>query len=76
MNLEGVVNLLKNPRGVLIGWVHYLAFDLMVGLYIKSEATQLEIPHLLQIPCFILTLLYGPFGLLLFFIIKLFYIYI
>lgn len=71
--LQGVVNLFKNPRGVLVGWVHFLAFDLMVGLYIKFEATQMGISHFLQIPCFILTLMYGPFGLLLFFVIKLIY---
>ena len=29
-NDDDSINLLKNPRGVLIGWVHYLAFDLMV----------------------------------------------
>jgi hypothetical protein len=72
--LEGVVNLFKNPRGVLVGWIHYLAFDLMVGLYIKQEATQLNIPHGWQIPCFLLTLLFGPLGLLLFFVIKLYYL--
>jgi uncharacterized membrane protein YhdT len=72
-SLEGVCNLFKNPKGVLIGWIHYLAFDLMVGLYIKTEATQLGIPHWLQIPCFILTLIFGPLGLLLFFLIKIIY---
>ncbi len=70
-SLDGVVNLFKNSKNVLGGWTHYLAFDLMVGLYIKSEATIIGIPHLIQIPCFLLTLFYGPSGLLLFFIIKL-----
>jgi Domain of unknown function (DUF4281) len=69
-SLEGVCNLFKNPKSVLIGWIHYLAFDLMVGLYIKNEATQLGISHWLQIPCFILTFIFGPLGLLLFFIVK------
>jgi hypothetical protein len=68
--LEGVINLFKNPRAVLVGWIHYLAFDLMVGLYIKFEATQLGMSHWLQIPCFIFTLFFGPLGLLLFFILK------
>lgn len=69
-SLDGVCNLFKNPKGVLIGWIHYLAFDLMVGLYIKEEATSLRMPHWLQIPCFVLTLIFGPLGLLLFFILK------
>ncbi len=69
-SLEGVCNLFKNSKSVLIGWIHYLAFDLMVGLYIKNQATQLGISHWLQIPCFILTFIFGPLGLLLFFIVK------
>lgn len=69
-NLEGICNLFQNPRGVLVGWIHYLAFDLMIGLYIKSQASEIEMSHWFQIPCFILTLLFGPLGLLLFFILK------
>jgi uncharacterized membrane protein YhdT len=72
--LEGICNLFKNPKGVLIGWIHYLAFDLMVGLYIKGQAMEIGIPHWIQIPCFLLTLLFGPLGLLLFFLIRMFYI--
>lgn len=72
--LEGVANLFKNPKGVLIGWVHYMAFDLMIGLYIKAEATQIGMSHWLQIPCFILALLFGPMGLLLFFVLKVMYL--
>jgi Domain of unknown function (DUF4281) len=67
--LKGVCNLFLNPKGVLIGWIHYLAFDLM-GLYIKQEASNIGLSHWLQIPCFILTLIFGPLGLLLFFILR------
>ncbi len=69
--LEGVCNLFKNPKGVLIGWIHYLAFDLMIGLYIKHEAINIGMSHWLQIPCFLLTFIFGPLGLLLFFVLKL-----
>lgn len=69
-SLAGVVNLFANPRGVLVGWVHYLAFDLLVGLHIKAEATALGMSHWLQIPCFILTFIFGPLGYLLFFILA------
>ncbi len=69
-SLEGVINLFKNPKGVLIGWVHYLAFDLMIGLYIKQEAMSIGMSHWLQIPFFLLTFILGPLGLLLFFCLK------
>lgn len=70
--LEGVVNLFKNPRGVLVGWVHYLAFDLLIGLHIKSQAALIGMNHWIQIPCFICTFVLGPVGYLLFFILKIF----
>ena len=72
-SLEGVINLFKNPKSVLGGWVHYLAFDLMLGLYIKNEANAIGMSHWLQIPCLLLTFMFGPAGYLLFFVLKLFY---
>ena len=71
-SLEGVLLLFKNPRNLLSGWVHYLAFDLMLGIYIKSQGNEIGMSHLLQIPCFILTFILGPFGYLLFILLQLF----
>jgi hypothetical protein len=67
--LQGVTNLFMNPKSVLLGWTHYLAFDLMLGIYIKTQATNAGISHWLQIPCFICTFLLGPIGYLLFLLI-------
>lgn len=74
MSLEGVLLLFKNPRNLLAGWVHYLAFDLMLGIYIKHQAINLGMSHFLQIPCFLLTFMLGPIGYLLFLTIQLFLI--
>lgn len=71
-SLEGVINLFKNPRNLLAGWVHYLAFDLMLGVFIKTQANEIGMSHFLQIPCFILTFMLGPVGYLLFVILQLF----
>ena len=72
MSLEGVLQLFKNPRNLLSGWVHYLAFDLMLGIYIKHQATEMGMSHFMQIPCFLLTFMLGPVGYLLFLTIQLF----
>lgn len=69
-DLEGVINLFKNPKAILGGWVHYLAFDLLIGLYIRNQANIIGMSHWLQIPCFVLTLMFGPAGYLLFWIIQ------
>ena len=51
---------------LLAGWVHYLAFDLFVGSWEVRDAQRLGIPHLLVVPCLVLTFLFGPVGLLLY----------
>jgi hypothetical protein len=70
-SLEGVIDLFKSPRAVLAGWVHYLAFDLLAGLFIVSNASHYDISHWLLIPCLLLTLMFGPLGLLLYFVLRL-----
>jgi Domain of unknown function (DUF4281) len=69
-SLKGVTALFTNPLAVLIGWVHYLAFDLMVGIWIKRNSLKYGISHWLIIPCLLLTFMFGPVGLLLYLIIR------
>lgn len=69
-SLKGVTALFTNPLAVLIGWVHYLAFDLMVGIWIKRNSLKYGISHWLIIPCLLLTFMFGPIGLLLYLLIR------
>lgn len=69
-SLKGVVNLFKSPRAVLAGWIHYLAFDLAIGVFIAADASNYDISHFLLTPIFLLTLMFGPAGLLAYFILK------
>lgn len=73
---EGIVRLFQNPRVVLVGWVHFLAFDLMIGLYIKNDALLNNIHFLMVIPCLLLTLMFGPIGLLCYYLLKSLFNYI
>ncbi|WP_067520812.1 ABA4-like family protein [Endozoicomonas ascidiicola] len=61
-SLAGVMKLFRSPRAVLSGWVHYLAFDLLVGLFITLDAVRQGVSHWIVIPCLLLTLMYGPAG--------------
>lgn len=70
-SLAQVERLFSSQWLLLAGWVHYLAFDLFIGAWEVRDATRLNIPHLLVIPCLVLTFLVGPVGLLLYFIIRL-----
>ena len=63
--------LFANDAALAAGWLHYLAFDLFVGTWIARRGLAEGVPALLLIPCFALTFLFGPAGLLLFLALRL-----
>jgi hypothetical protein len=65
-SLAGVRTLFDDPRALLAGWTHYLAFDLFIGGWEVRDAQERGVPHLLVVPCLALTFLVGPAGLLLY----------
>lgn len=69
-SLAGVMQLFTDPAAVLIGWLHYLAFDLFIGCWETVDAQRKGIRHLYIIPCLLLTFLVGPIGLLVYFIVR------
>ncbi len=68
--LGGVMALFTNETAVLAGWIHYLAFDLMVGMFIVSNAAKNNIKHWITIPALLGSFMFGPAGLLLYLIIR------
>lgn len=64
--LAGVAALFTNPWLLLAGWLHYLAFDLLIGTWEARDARERGVPHLLLVPCLFLTLMFGPAGWLLY----------
>jgi Domain of unknown function (DUF4281) len=69
-SLAQVKALFTQDRAVLAGWVHYLAFDLFIGCWEVMDARERGISHLLVIPCLFLTFMFGPAGLLLYFVLR------
>ena len=58
-------------HGVLVaGWIHYLAFDLFIGAWEVRDAQANRVPHLLVVPCLLLTFMLGPAGLLLYLVLR------
>ena len=62
--LAEVMRLFTVPEVALAGWVHYLAFDLAVGLWIAQRADAEGVSRWLQAPVLGVTFLFGPLGLL------------
>src|SRR5688500_313983 len=63
--------LFASDSALVAGWLHYLAFDLFVGAWIVREGLERKLPPLLILLCLPLTFLFGPAGLLLFFVLRL-----
>ncbi len=64
--LANVMRLFARPEIVLAGWVHYLAFDLLIGAWEVRTGRAEGIAFLLVLPCLALTFLFGPVGFLAF----------
>lgn len=70
-SLEAVGLLFQNPYALLAGWIHYLAFDLFVGSWISAHAAKHGISRWLILPSQFLTFMFGPIGLLSYFLLRL-----
>lgn len=68
--LAGVMTLFATEGGTVLGWVHYLAFDLFVGLWVARNSDEIGLSRIVQIPILIATFMFGPFGLLVFLIVR------
>ncbi|WP_299620855.1 ABA4-like family protein [uncultured Tenacibaculum sp.] len=69
-SLASVMQLFTVENAVLAGWVHYLAFDLVVGMWMLVQNKELKIHPVVMAPCLFGTFMFGPIGFLLFMIIK------
>lgn len=64
-SIDGVRSIFASDGGVTVGWIHYLAFDLFVGLWIARDADAKGFSRLVQAPILLATFIAGPLGLLL-----------
>ena len=68
--LTGLMQLFQDPLLVLAGWVHYLAFDLFVGIWVAQKSKEYGIAHWRMIPILLLCFFFGPIGFLCFMILS------
>jgi hypothetical protein len=69
-SLADVAALFQKRELLLAGWIHYLAFDLFIGAWESRDAQRNGLPHLVVIPCLVMTFMLGPIGLLFYFAIR------
>ncbi|MBK6707422.1 MAG: DUF4281 domain-containing protein [Sphingomonadales bacterium] len=62
-SLAGVMGFFDSKGGATVGWIHYLAFDLFVGIWAARNADRRGISRWMQIPVLPFIFLLGPLGL-------------
>ncbi len=68
--LKGLTQLFATPDAVLAGWIHYLVFDLAVGMWLVVQNRTLKLSKWLMLPILLFTFMMGPAGFLLFHLVK------
>lgn len=70
--LAGVKSLFGSDLALVAGWFHYLAFDLLAGLFISQKGSDAGIPRWQIVLCMPFTFMFGPVGFVLFSIFALY----
>ncbi|MEO0589161.1 MAG: ABA4-like family protein [Pseudomonadota bacterium] len=68
--IAGIRSIFASDIGVVIGWTHYLAFDLFVGLWIARDADAKFFARWIQAPVLLATFMAGPLGLIIWLLIR------
>jgi hypothetical protein len=68
--LAGVMAIFDSPGGATIGWIHYLAFDLFVGIWAARNANRRGINRIIQVPMLFFILMVGPLGLTFYLVLR------
>jgi hypothetical protein len=68
--IAGIKALFQNDGLVVLGWTHYLAFDLFIGQWIAKDADHKGFSRTVQALILLVTLFAGPIGLLVWLVIR------
>ena len=73
LGLDGLNEIYSNESLRLIFWLHFLALSLFVGAWIARDSERHMIPKALSAPCILITYFTGPFGILIYWFVRIFY---
>ena len=71
--LDGLYSMFSNEALLLIFWLHFLALSLFAGAWIIRDSKKYYIPKIITIPSLILTYFSGPVGLVIYWLIRIFF---
>ena len=73
LGLNGLDKIYTNESMRLVFWLHFLAISLFVGAWIARDGERHMIPKALSAPCILITYFTGPFGIVFYWFIRIFY---
>ena len=71
--LDGLYSMFANENLLLIFWLHFLSISLFAGAWIVRDTKKYFIPKIISIPSLILTYFTGPVGLVIYWLIRIFF---
>jgi len=73
LGLDSLNAIYSNESLRLVFWLHFLAISLFVGAWIARDSERHMIPKALSAPCILITYFTGPFGIVIYWFIRIFY---
>ena len=73
LSLENLYTIVATESFLLVFWLHFLALNLFLGSWISRDGVKYNVPRSLAFFPLILVYLAGPLGLVLYWIIRIFY---
>ncbi len=73
LGLDGLSEIYSNESLKLIFWLHFLAISLFVGAWVARDSERHMVPKFLSAPCILITYFTGPFGIVIYWVVRIFY---
>ena len=73
LNLDDLYTLFSNEGFLLLFWLHFLVLNLFVASWVSRDAIKYGIPNAVVLPPLLLVYFFGPLGLVLYWLIRIFY---
>ena len=71
--LEDLYSMFANETFLLVFWLHFLSISLFAGAWMVRDARKYFIPKIITIPSLVLTYFTGPFGIVVYWFIRIFF---
>ena len=73
LGIESILDLFSNKSFLVMFWIHFISINLFTGGWIVKDSQKFTINKILLIIPLILTYLIGPLGLIVYWLIRMFY---